>query len=168
MLIVMVIAEETVADGTQTGTALVVATLQAGQGLVVPLGMPEADGAQGMQILVNISEHTLMPFPGVAKGFTDRGNRETQSQVLETWDRQQVVVAVGSAERAADRPEGEEAVVHNVEGFGLVSEVVLSTRGGNLFCILGCIRIGTGLVGAGVVDKIIYTVYNVTEMSVTL
>ena len=56
---------------------LVVAALQADQGLVVSLGMPEPDGAQGLQILVNISEHTLMPFPGVAEHLANGEVGET-------------------------------------------------------------------------------------------
>ena len=77
MLVVVAIARHAVAKRAERDAVLVVAALQADQGLVVPLGMPEPDGAQGLQILVNICEHTLMPFPGVAEHFTDGEIGET-------------------------------------------------------------------------------------------
>ena len=99
-----------------------------------------------MQILVNISEHALMPFPGVAEHFTDGEVGETQPQVLEVRNRQQVIIAVGSGERTADRPESKEAVIHDVEGFGFVAEVMLAVWSRSLFWILEYIGIMAGLV----------------------
>jgi hypothetical protein len=66
-LVVVAVAGHAIAKRTERDAVLIVATLQADQGLVVPLGMHEPDGAQGMQILVNISEHALMAFPGIAE-----------------------------------------------------------------------------------------------------
>ena len=135
-LVVVTIAGHAVAQRAERDAVLVVAALQAGQGLVVALGMHEPDGAQSMQILVNISEHALMPFPGVAEHFTDGEFGEAQAQVLEARDGQQVIIAVGGGERAADRPEGEETIIHDVEGLGFVAEVMLAVRSRSLFWIL--------------------------------
>jgi len=146
MLVVVAVAGHAVAKRAEWVAVLVVAAFQAGQGLVVSLGMHEPDGAQGMQILVNICEHTLMPFPGIAEHFTDGEFGEAQPQVLEARDGQQVIVAVGSAERAADRPEGEETVIHDVEGLGFVAEVMLAVWSRSLFWILEYIGIMARLI----------------------
>ena len=92
-----------------------------------------------MQVRVDVGEDALMPFPGVAEHFADGEIGEAQVQVLEAWDGQQVVVAVGGGERAGDRPEGEETVIHDVEGFGFVAEVMLAVWSRALFWILGSI-----------------------------
>ena len=146
MLVVVAIAGHAVAKRAERDAVLIVAALQADQRLVVPLGMHEPDGAQGMQILVNISEHTLMPFPGVAEHLTNGEIGETQAQVLEARDGQQVIIAVGSGERAADRPEGEETVIHDVEGLGFVAEVMLAVWSRSLFWILETIGIMARLI----------------------
>ena len=59
---------------TGADAVLIVATLQAGYGQVIGLSMAEADGAQGVQILVNIREDNLMPFPSIAERCTDAKN----------------------------------------------------------------------------------------------
>ena len=136
VLVVVAVAGQAVTDGTQGNAVLVVATLQASHGQIIPFGMAEADGAQGMQIRVNISEDNLMPFPGVAQDLADGELGETTAQVLEARDGQQMVVAVGRGKGSGDRPIGEETIVNDVEGFGLVTEVVLAMRSGALFGIL--------------------------------
>ena len=95
MLVVVAVAGHTVTERAQRIAVLVVAALQADHGLVVSLGMHEPDGAQGMQILVNISEHTFMPFPGIAEHLANGEVGETQPQVLEARNGQQVIIAVG-------------------------------------------------------------------------
>ena len=146
VLVVVAVAGHAIPKRTERGAVLVVAAFQADHGLVVPIGMPEPDAAQGMQILVNISEHTLMPFPGVAKHLANGEVGETQPQVLEARNRQQVIIAVGSAERTTDRPEGEETIIHDVEGLGFVAEVMLAMRSRSLFWILEYIGIMARLV----------------------
>ena len=61
-----------------------------------------------------------------------------------------MIVAIGSSEGAGGRPEGREAIVNDVEGFGFVAEVVLSVRSRSQFGVPGGIRVMAGLVGAGV------------------
>jgi hypothetical protein len=99
-----------------------------------------------MQILVNIREHHLMPFPGVAEHLANGEVGETQPQVLEARDGQQMVIAVGSAERPGDGPEGEETVIHDVEGLGFVAEVMLAMWSRSLFWILETIGIMARLI----------------------
>ena len=107
-----------------------------------------------MQVGVDIAQDVLMAFPGIAEDFADGEVGEAAAQVLEARDGEQVIVAVGRGEGAGDRPEGEEAVIHDVEGFGLVAEVVLAVgeRSAGLGSLDWSIGVVAGLVGAGVVD----------------
>ena len=66
-------------------------------------------------------------FPGIAQDFIDEETWETLEQLLEARDGEQVVVAVGRGERTAQRPEGEQAVIDDIEGLGLVAEMMLAT-----------------------------------------
>jgi len=59
-----------------------------------------------------------------------------------------VIVAIGGDEGTGDRPQGEEAVVHDVEGLGLVAKVVLAAT---VLGIAGSSGV-SGLIRAGVVD----------------
>ena len=151
-LVVVAIPGHAVAKRAERDTVLIIAALETGQGLVVSLGMHEPDGAQGMQILVNISEHALMPFPGIAEHFANGEVGETQPQVLEARNRQQVIIAVGSGERAGDRPEGEETVIHDVESLGFIAEVMLAVRSRSLFWILETIGIMARLIRPCVIN----------------
>ena len=142
------------------------------------MSMQQADGAQGLQVIMDIAQDVLIAFPGIPQQFADGQSWETGAPVVETREGQEVVIDIGWGAGASERPEEEEAVIDQIEGFGLVAEMVLAMRSGSLIGVPGCIWVActwdvcgtgvTGLVGAGVVDKIIYTVYNVTEMSVTL
>jgi len=162
VLVVVAIARQAIANRTERSAILVVTTPQAGQGQIVAIGMAETDGAQGMQGGVDIGEDALMPFPGVAENFTDGEVGEAAAQVFKTWDGEKVVILVGWGERAGDRPVGKETIIHDVESFGLIAEVVLAVRSGSLFWVFRCIGVactwnvcgtgGTGLVRAGVVN----------------
>ena len=71
MLVVMAVAGEAVAEGTEGDAVLIIAALEAGQGQIVAVGMAEADGAQGVQVGVDVGEDDLMTFPGIGEDFTD-------------------------------------------------------------------------------------------------
>ena len=60
-----------------------------------------------------------------------------------------MIIAVGRSTRTGHCPEEREAIVDNVEGFGLVSEVMFAVRGGFFGSIGICL---VGLVGAAVID----------------
>ena len=77
-----------------------------------------------------------MPFPGIAQDFADGEVGEAATQIFEARDGVQMVVAVGGRKGTGDGPEGEEAIIHDVEGFGFVAEVVLAAWGGSLVRVL--------------------------------
>ena len=71
---------------------------------------------------------------GISGDFADSQVGKAAAQVIKAWDGLQVVVAVGSDEGAGDGPVGKETVIKDIEGFGLVAEVVLTLgRSGFLF-----------------------------------
>jgi len=73
-------------------------------------------------------------------------------QILETWDGEQMVVAVGRSAGTGKRPEESKPVVNDVEGFRFVSEMMLSVRSGLVFFFFGSIGVGlVGLVGSGII-----------------
>ena len=63
-----------------------------------------------------------------------------------------MIIAIGGCARAGKRPKQGKPVINNIEGFGFISEDMLSTRDGLIFVVFLRIRIGAGLVGAGIVD----------------
>jgi len=73
-------------------------------------------------------------------------------QILKTRDGEQVVIAIGWSTRTCERPDESEPIVNNVEGFGFVSEMMLSVRSGLIFFFFGSIGIDlAGLVGSGII-----------------
>jgi hypothetical protein len=74
------------------------------------------------------------------------------AQILKTWDGEQIIVAISRSAGTGERPEESEPIIDNIEGFGFVSEMMLSVRDGLGFFVLGCIGVGLArLVGAGVI-----------------
>ena len=101
---------------------------------------------------MDVVQDDLMAFPGIGEDFADGEIGEAHVQVLEAWDGLQVVVAVGEGEGAGDRPEGEEAVIDDIEGFGFVAEVMFPARDAGFLVFFGSIRIGSArLVSARVI-----------------
>jgi hypothetical protein len=147
---VVAVAGKAIAEGTQGDAVLVVAALQAGQGQIIAVGMTEANGAQGMPVGVDGPQDIVKAFCGIAQILADGEAGEAQVQVFESRQGQQVVVAVGGSQAAGDGPEGKETVVEDVEGFGLVAEVMLASGNGAQFGIPVSIWVRSRLVGAGV------------------
>jgi len=150
-LVVVAVAGETVAVWAEQDAILVEAAFQAGSGIIVIFGMEGADGAQGVQFVVDKFQDFGVSFPGIAEQFTDFQVRETFEQVAEAWDGEQMVVAIGGGAGAGERPNEREPVIDEVEGFGFVAEMMLAARGGFVFVIFGSVGVRAGLVGAGVV-----------------
>jgi hypothetical protein len=74
------------------------------------------------------------------------------AQILKTWDGEQIIVAISRSAGTGERPEESEPIIDNIEGFGFVSEMMLSVRDGLIFFVFGCIGVGLArLVGAGVI-----------------
>ena len=64
-----------------------------------------------------------------------------------------MIVAVGWGAGTGQGPDQEETIVDDVEGFGLVAEVMFAARTGAALCFFGWVwRVGSGLVGASVID----------------
>ena len=133
---VVAVAGEAKAEGAQGDAVLVVAALQADEWLVVIFGMTEANGAQGMPVRVDAAQDIVETFCGIAEILADGEVGEALVQVFEPRQGEQVVVAVGGSQGAGDGPEGKETVVEDVEGFGLVAEVMLASGSGTEFGIL--------------------------------
>ena len=73
-------------------------------------------------------------------------------QGIEARNGEEMIVAVGGFEGTGNGPEGEEAVINNIESLGFIAEMVLSRGRFLLVGVGGLIGVGLGLVGAGVVD----------------
>ena len=75
--------------------------------------------------------------------------------MLETGEGQQVIIAVGRGRRSGQWPDQEEPIIDDVECFGFVPKVMLSSHVGSgllrwFFGRLGCIGIWPRLVGTDI------------------
>jgi hypothetical protein len=143
---IMAVGRKQIALGAERRAVLVVAALEAGEGQFVVLGVANTDGTQGMQVGVNVAEDVIEAFPGIAYELTDLEGGEAGTQVGEAWEGEGVVIVVGGGKGAGDGPESEEAIVNDVEGLGLIAEVVLALGSGSLFWVLAGIGAVVGLV----------------------
>ena len=123
-LVVMAIAVQAEAMGTEGGAVFVEAALETGEGVIISLGMAQLDGTESIEVMVDKGEDLIEAFTGIAKDFVDGEVWEALEQLLEAGDGEQVVVAVGGGKGAGQGPEGEETVIDDVEGFGLVAEMM--------------------------------------------
>ena len=73
--------------------------------MVIAFGMAQADGAQGLQVFINILENFLVSFARIAEQFADLELWKVLEKCLKTWDGEQMIIAVGGSARAGDRPE---------------------------------------------------------------
>ena len=66
--------------------------------------------------------------------------------MVETGEGQEVVIDIGGGAGAGERPEEEEAVIDQIEGFGLVAEAVFAMRAGGGWVaepvVLGALGVG--------------------------
>jgi hypothetical protein len=128
-LVVMAVAVQAEAMRAERGAVFVEAALETGEGVLIARGMAQFDGTESLEVLVDKGEDLIEAFTGIAKDFSDGEGWEALQQLLETGDGEQVVVAVGGGEGAGQGPIGEEAVIDDVEGFGLVTEMMLAAGG---------------------------------------
>jgi hypothetical protein len=132
-LIIMSVAGEKIAVGTERDPILVKAAFEAGMRLVIALGVTDSNSAQSMKIMIDKLQDFFMTFARIAKQFADLECRKTLVQILKTRDGQQMVVAIGGSAGTCECPDESESVVNDVEGFGFVSEMMLSVRSGLIF-----------------------------------
>ncbi len=137
---------------TERGAVFIEAAPQTGERIVIPRVMAQLDGAQGFEVLVDEGQDLRIAFAGVPQHFADGESGETLQQLSETGNGQQVVVAVGRCERTAQRPEGQQAIIDDIEGLALVTEMRLATglRGRIVILVAGRMGAASGLVGPGV------------------
>ncbi len=99
-----------------------------------------------------VSQDLIKTFPGITEELTDLEGGKALAQILQTGDGQQMIIAIGWSAGTGQRPDQEEPVVDDVEGFGLVSEVMFAAWDAGFLVFLGCIRTGFArLVGAAVI-----------------
>ena len=151
-LIIMTIAGKSIAVRTERNTVLIKAALQASIRKIISIGVTDPNRAQGVEILMHIFKDLIKTLPRIPEEFTDLERWESFAQILQTRDGQQVIIAVGRSAGTRQRPDQKEAVIHDVEGFGFVSEMMFSARSGLVFFFFGGIGVDlAGLVGAGVI-----------------
>jgi len=78
---IVAVGGKAIAVGAERGAILVVATLQAGEGLIIVLGLAQANGAQGMQVGVDVLEDVIRAFGGIAEVLADLEAGEAGAQV---------------------------------------------------------------------------------------
>jgi hypothetical protein len=95
--------------------------------------------------MIDKLQYLIKTFTRIAEQFTDLESGKTLAQIFETWDGQQIIVAISRSTGTGERPEESEPIVNDVEGFGFVSEMMLSVRDGLIFlslAALGLILLG--------------------------
>ena len=94
-LVVMTVAGQAVAVWTKWDAVVVIAALETGQRMVIPIGMPQTNGAQGVQISMHVFEDLIKTFARIAEHFTNAEVGKTLAEALEARDGEQMVIAVG-------------------------------------------------------------------------
>jgi hypothetical protein len=151
-LIIMTIASHAIAMRTERSPVLIVPTLKAGERQIISIGVSQANGAQSVEILMYVLKDLIEPLTRITEELTDLEGGETPAQILQAWNGQQMIVAIGRSAGTRQRPDQEEPVVDDVEGFGLVSEVMFPARDAGFLVFSGYIRIGPArLIGARVI-----------------
>lgn len=151
-LIIMTIAGKAIAVRTERDAVLVKAALEAGVRLIISIGVTDPNGAQSMQIVIDKLQDFFMAFARISKQLANFERGETLVQILKTGDGEQVIIAIGWSTWTCERPDESEPVIDDVEGFGFVSEMMLSVRSGLVFFFFGSIGVDlAGLVGSGII-----------------
>ncbi len=76
-LVVVAVAVQAVAMGTERGAVFIEAAAQTGERIIIPGVMAQLDGAQGFEILVDEGQDLRIAFSSIAQHFADgetRGN----------------------------------------------------------------------------------------------
>ena len=146
----MAVGEQAVAQRAERIAVLVIAALETGEGIVIAFERQQANGAQGLQLGMDVAQDRFVAFTGVAQEFADLQQGEAGPQALEAGDGEQVVIDVGRGAGPGQRPEQEETIIDHAKGLGFVAKVVFAGWFGGL--LRSGIRVGAGSVGAGVVD----------------
>jgi len=151
VLIVMAIGEQAVAQGAERIAVLVIAALETGIGIVIAFERQQANGAQRLQLVMDVAQDRFVAFACVAQEFPDLESGEAVAQALEAGDGEQMVIDISRGAGAGQGPELEETIIDNTKGLGFVAEVVFAGWLGGLLRLRCGVGVGTGAVGAGVI-----------------
>ncbi|MCE5207957.1 MAG: hypothetical protein LLG42_06545 [Chloroflexi bacterium] len=66
VVIIMAIAEEAITEGTERVAVLIIAPFEAGERLVIACVVQEADGADGLQVVMDVAQDFLVTFTGIS------------------------------------------------------------------------------------------------------
>lgn len=151
-LIIVSIAGKTIAMWTEWNSILVIAALQASVRIFIILCMTNTDRAQRMKVVVNKLQDFFHAFARVTEYFTDFEIRKALVKFVKTGNSEQVVIAVGGRAWTGQCPKQRKPIVNDVEGFGLVAEVMFAVGGALSLVFFGRIGIGSvWLIGASVI-----------------
>jgi hypothetical protein len=126
----MPIEGQPIAMRTQRCAVGIVTAFQTGQGVLIAGRMALVNQTQGMQVVVDETQDVIIAFTRIARHFTDVEKGKAAAQVLEAGDGLQVVVAIGGDERSRQDPIGEQPIIQDAEGFGLVAKVMFAAAVG--------------------------------------
>jgi hypothetical protein len=111
--------------------------------------MQQANGAQSLQLVMDVAQDRFVAFACVAQEFPDLEIGEAGPQALEPGDGEQMVIEIGRGAGPGQGPELEEAIIDNIIGLGFVTKVMFAGwLGGLLRSGIVGVGIGTGPVGA--------------------
>jgi len=124
--IIVTIEGQTIAEGAHRAAIFIVAAFETSQRVFVGGVLAQVNGAQSLEVVVDKEENLVIAFPGIADDFADVEVRQTLLDSLEAGFGLEMVVTIGGDEGAGDGPVGKQAIVDDVEGFGLVAKVMLA------------------------------------------
>ena len=82
----MAVGKQAVAQRAERIAVLIVTAPQAGERIVIAFERQQADGAQRLQVIVDIAQDFLVAFAGIAQDFPDLQFGEAGAQGLEARD----------------------------------------------------------------------------------
>lgn len=85
-LIIMTIAGHAIAMRAKGNSVLIIAALEASQRELISIGVPYPNGAQGVEILMNILKDLIKTFTRIPEELTDLEGWKTLAQILQAWD----------------------------------------------------------------------------------
>jgi hypothetical protein len=124
----MTIEVETVTVGAKGDALLIKPAFETGERILVFSVATRDNGAQGLEMVVIKTKHIVIPFPGITQDLADLEIRETTLESFETWDGEEMVVAVGGSKGAGEWPKREKSIVKQVESLGLVAKVMFARQ----------------------------------------
>jgi hypothetical protein len=153
-LVIVTVEREAVTVRTKWDAMLIITTRETGEGQIIAILVAQADGTDRFEFRVNELEDFIHALPGIAEELADLKIREASAQGSKPGDGEQVIIDIGRDTGRSHRPEQEEPVIDDVEGFGLVTVMMFAAWGSRPLCLCsacaGLVRTASRLVGASV------------------